>query len=107
MASITNSNGRRTIQFVGVDKKRRSIRLGKIDGRSALGIKLHVEHLIQSKFSGMPLHVETAAWLRGIDDTLHVRLARVGLCDARLVGLRGRMPLATMIDDYIARRTDL
>jgi len=107
MASITNTNGRRTIQFRAADKKRRSIRLGKMDGRRALGVKLHVEHLIASKFSGMPLHVETASWLSGLDDTLHGRLARVGLCDPRLVGMRGHMPLAKMLDECIARRTDL
>jgi len=107
MASITNSNGRRTIQFAGPDKKRRSIRLGKIDGRTALGVKLHVDHLVQSKFSGMPLHVETAAWLRGINDTLYGRLSQVGLCQPRLVGLRGHMPLGKMLNDYIDRRIDL
>ena len=107
MASITNSSGRRTIQFVGADGKRRSIRLGKMDGRSALGVKLHVDHLVQSKFSGMPLHIDTAGWLGNLDDTLHGRLSKVGLCQPRLVGLRGHMPLAKMIDDYIARRTDL
>ena len=88
MASITNSSGRRTIQFVGADGKRRSIRLGKMDGRSALGVELHVDHLVQSKFSGMPLHIDTAGWLGNLDDTLHGRLSKVGLCQPRLVGHR-------------------
>jgi len=36
MASITKQpNGRRTIQFVGPDRKRRSIRLGKVSQRYA------------------------------------------------------------------------
>ena len=44
MASINNEpNGRRTIQFVGADGKRRSIRLGKVSRRQAESVKVKVE----------------------------------------------------------------
>ena len=47
MASITReANGRRTVQFVGADGKRRSIRLGKVSQRSAEGVKVRIEALV-------------------------------------------------------------
>jgi integrase len=107
MASISSTSGLRTIQFVGADKKRRSIRLGKLSLELAREFKLHVSRLIESKATGLPLHAITAGWLRLLEDKYHNRLARVGLCEPREVGLRGHMPLAKMLDNYIARRTDL
>jgi len=56
MASISKEpNGRRTIQFVGADGKRRSIRLGKVSKHTAQGIKVKVEALVEASFSGSPL----------------------------------------------------
>ena len=50
MASITRQpNGRRTIQFVGPDGKRRSIRLGKVTQRTAEGIRVKVEALVHPR----------------------------------------------------------
>src|SRR5438094_5771291 len=107
MASISNTNGRRIIQFVGDDGKRRPIRLGKCDAGTAQSIKLHIERLLEAKRLGMPLHNETVHWLNAINDKLHDRISRFGLCEPRTVGLRGQMQLAKMLDDFIARRTDL
>jgi len=107
MASITSSKGLRTIQFVSADKKRRSIRLGKIALGVAGEFKLHVCRLIESKETGLPMHPITAGWVRDLSDKYHNRLAKVGLCEPRQVGLRGHMALSKMLDDYIARRTDL
>ena len=46
MASITReSNGRKTIQFVATDGKRRSIRLGKATMKTAQEVATKVEHL--------------------------------------------------------------
>jgi len=46
MASIsTGPNGHRTIQFIGADGKRRSVRLGKMSMRQTESIKLRVEAL--------------------------------------------------------------
>lgn len=47
MASITKeSNGRRLIQFMGADKRRRTIRLGKISQQNAEAVKLRIEYLV-------------------------------------------------------------
>jgi integrase len=104
MASITNESGRRAIQFVGLDEKRRSIRLGKCDQRTAEGVKLHAERLIGAIKTGMPLHVDTVNWLASISDELHDRLARVRLTSARKHSSDGPLMLAKMVDDYIDRR---
>jgi integrase len=107
MASITNTKGRRTIQVVGADGKRRPIRLGKCDGQTAEGIKIHVERLAVAQITGMPMHRDTANWLRDIGDELHRRIAQARLCEPRAISMRGTMPLKQMLDSYIARRTDL
>ena len=46
MASISKDpNGNVIIQFVGGDKRRRTIRLGKVSQKTAEAVKLKVEHL--------------------------------------------------------------
>ena len=101
MASITKEpNGRKKIQFVGSDKKRRSIRLGKATMKTAEATKVRVECLVSSKMSGHALDDVTSRWLTTIDDTLRDRLARVGLIEQREIILLGKL-----IDDFIKLRT--
>jgi integrase len=103
LASISEQpDGRRTIQFVGADGKRRSLRLGKVPRRSAEGIKRYVEMLNAAKISKQPIDGETAAWVAGISDWLANKLARVGL-----IAPRARRLLGDFVDDYIASRLDL
>jgi len=104
MASINNEKGRRSIQFVAEDEKRRTIRLGKCDQRSAEGVKLHIERLAESKRTGMPLHMDTANWLGTIGDELHERIARCGLIDHREDCNQQVLTLGGMTTAYIERR---
>src|SRR5579863_6016766 len=104
MASISNENGRRAIQFVGVDDRRHSIRLGKCDQRTAEGVKLHIERLVGAKNTGMPLHVDTVNWVASISDELHHRIARSGLTTHRQAAATGTLTIGRMIDEYIERR---
>jgi hypothetical protein len=61
MASISKqSNGRRTVQFVAPNGKRKSIRLGKVSQNDALTIKLKVEKLVAASITGHGLDSETA-----------------------------------------------
>ena len=84
MASISNQrNGRKTIQFVGSDGKRRSIRLGKLNRKAATAFKVRVEHLVSASITGHPLDEETSRWLAGLDDAMIDRLAVVGLTTTR------------------------
>ena len=83
MASIVNDpNGRRRILFVAPDESRKTIRLGKIDRKSAEAIARHVEALLAAKIGGQPVPRDTAAWLAGIGAKLRDKLAAVGLVEA-------------------------
>ena len=101
MASISTDKktGRRTIQFVGGDGKRRSIRLGKIPIRQAEAVKTRVEHLVAASIANAPIDGDTARWLATIDDVLADRLAAVGLTHKR-----DSASLASFIDEYIDSR---
>ena len=104
MASISNNNvtGRRTIQFIGVDGRRRSIRLGKISKRQAEAIKLRVEDLAAASISGHPAQDETSRWVAALNDELRGKLAAVGL-----VKPQARLTLAAFLTGYIAKRSDV
>ena len=106
MASISReSNGRRTVQFVGADCKRRSIRLGKMSQREAEGIKWRVEAFVSATLAGCPLTDEVSRWVATLDGPLADRLAAVGLVPKRQ---RACCPtLADFLDQYIGGRTDV
>ena len=105
MASITRQkNGRRTIQFVAGDGRRRSVRLGKLSQRMAESVKLRIELLLAAKISSQPLDTETALWLAAVDDSMADRLARVGLISPRE---RATATLENFLRDYVARRIDV
>jgi integrase len=85
MASITReSNGRKTIQFIGTDKKRRSLRLGKASLEYARTIKNHVESIMAAKRKAVSISAETADWLGKVDDEFHEQLDGVGLVELRV-----------------------
>ncbi len=103
MASISREkNGRRSIQFVGPDKKRRTVRLGKTSQRTAEAVKVRVEHLVAAVATGHALEAETARWLTEISDDLAAKLTAVGLAPGRASALLG-----PFLDDYMVRRTDV
>jgi len=102
MASITfESNGRRTIQFVGKDGKRRSVRLGKVNSNTAEAIKVKVERLVASSITGHSLDSETARWVTGLESPLYTKLASVGL-----VPQRESIVLGPFLSAYIDGRVD-
>lgn len=84
MASIsTDSKKNVRILFVGSDKKRRAIRLGKVSQKTAEAVKLKVEHLHNATVTKSPLDPDTARWVAGIGDELAAKLAAVGLIPER------------------------
>lgn len=92
MASISRQpNGHRTIQFVGADRKRRSIRLGKIDAKQAERIRLMVESLVSASITGFSIDGDVSRWVAGLDDSLHDKLAGVGLIPPMESQLTGRV----------------
>lgn len=106
MASISReSNGRRTIQSVGADKKRRSIRLGKVSQRAAEAVQAKVEHLVVASITGGAVDADTAAWVASLDSMLADKLAAVGLLAKREAGKQTL--LGDFLDSYIASRVDV
>jgi integrase len=102
MASISREpNGRRTIQFVAPDKRRRSIRLGKVSQRAAETIRGHVEQLVSAAISGHAPANETTRWVATLDDSLVGKLAKVGL-----IPERSSATLGGFIEQYIESRRD-
>jgi integrase len=100
MASIADDpNGRRRILFVAPDDSRKTIRLGKIDRKSAESIARHVEALLSAKIGGQPVPRDTAAWLVTIGAALRDKLAAVGLVEATQ-----RAALGEFLDAFIANR---
>ena len=104
MASISiDKNRNRTIQFVGSDRRRFSIRLGKVNKKQAESFKNRVEILVSAKLSGLPIDSDTAKWLRQLDDRYIERLANVGLAESRESSLLG-----AYVNRYIkARKVDV
>ena len=103
MASISKQpNGRKTIQFVAPDGKRRSIRLGKASLRAAEAVKLKVEHLVSHLNTKHALDAETAKWVSEIPDELRDKLTAVGL-----VGRRETATIGEFMQDFIDRRKDV
>jgi hypothetical protein len=102
MASISRDpNGRRTIQVVGSDGKRQSIRLGKVSQRLAESVQVRVEHLAAAEATGGALDGETARWVADLDTQLADKLAAVGL-----IPKRQRATLAAFLDSCITSRAE-
>ncbi len=103
MASITNEpKGRKTIQFVGRDARRRSVRLGRMNRRAAAAFKVRLEHMVSATITGHPLDDETSRWVAGLDDVMIDRLAAVGLTTSR-----ESARLDSFLIKYIATRSSL
>ena len=105
MASITKqANGRKTIQFVAADGKRRSIRLGKASVRDAEKFKVRIENLVTATITGHSMVPDTARWIAELDQVMLERLNRVGLIQGCS---RRNLTVAEWIEEYIDSRTDL
>ncbi len=103
MATIVKGpNGHKTIQFVRSDRKRPSIRLGKMSMRLAKEVKARVEELIASQEAGFSPDAETLDWLSKAGDVLCDRIAAVGL-----IPRRTSVNLGPFLKAYIDGRTDV
>src|SRR5262245_58172678 len=105
MASISRGpNGRKTIQFVASDGKRKSVRLGKMSQHLAEEIRVKVEALNAVAVAGLPWDAETARWVNGLAPVLYDKLAAVGLLPRRQAAVSVR--LREVLDNYAKSRTD-
>ncbi len=87
MASlIKTGNGKspsRAIQFTNGEGDRKTIRLGKIGLANARVFKNQVELLVSCSITNTALSVELSTWLVGLPDSMHAKLATVGLVEPR------------------------
>ena len=102
MASLNKPNkgqeGELRVQFIGKDKKRHTIRIGKQNDRNAARLRDRIEALVTSVKTGAVLDDHTQQWLIAIGDTpLAEKLERAGLIKKQL-----KLTLEAFIDDYMA-----
>ena len=104
MATLfTERSGSRRIQF-RFDGRRRSLRLGKVTQRQAESVRVKIEGIIAANQSNLPMDGETSAWIGGISDELHERLAQVGMVKAKSPVADRR--IGAFIDRFNADRPD-
>ena len=103
MASVLKRpNGHYWVQFLDLEKKRQTVRLGKTSRKKADRIKSVAEDLLSGlKLSQSP-DDKTLQWLDECDDDIYDKLAAVGLVDDR-----STTRLSAFIAEYIKSRTDL
>ncbi len=106
MASLVNDpNGLRRILFVAPDGSRKTVRLGRVDRKTAQSICRHVEALLSARIAAQPIPRDTATWLAGVGEPLYGRLARVGLVAPKDSATGATVK--TFLASYLADRTDL
>lgn len=102
-------NGRRAIQFVGADGKRKTLRLGVCSDGDGRSILVHIKRLIASRRHTFPVPEETNLWVSRLQPDFRQRIEGVGLLDP-LVSVetveRQSPTIAEFIDRYIADRKD-
>lgn len=109
MASISRDpGGRRRIQFVGADGRRRAIRLGKMSQKVCESVAAKVETLVSAAISRTPWDNDTAAWVGGLDQVMYEKIAKVDLIPPR-EAKQGRRTatLGAFLNQYIEGRTDI
>ena len=111
MASISHDkkSGRRTIQFIDTDGKRKSIRLGKVNKRQADTVRNHIEKLMSAKITGHAVPDDTALWLARLDtdSKLVLDLAKYEFIDPPAPRHKKFEELGRFTDAYIDGRTDV
>jgi integrase len=110
MASLTKLPGNRwRIQFTGPDKKKKSLRPGRMPKKAAEQFRTHVETLLSAVLSNSAPEPHTAAWLGSLPPFQRRRLERVGLAGPRIdeVAPPTNGPtVAAFTGEYIEKRRD-
>lgn len=103
MASLINDkNGLKRIQFVDIDGRRKTIRLGKQTKKDAEDFKGHLESLLSLKAMGGVLTPRLALWADELSDDLHAKLAQFDLVKSREIPETDTV--LQFVDAFIASR---
>ena len=93
----------RAVQFVDVDRRRRTIRLGKVGLVAGREFKGKVEGLLSYRILNQPPDAQISEWLSGLPDETHQKLATVGLVEPR-TPQPGAPALGAWLTKYIDQR---
>jgi integrase len=107
MASVSKDRyGNRIVQFTADNGKRRTIRVGTTDMKTARDIARRVDVLNVAKIAGQPIDREMAEWLGAIGNKLHARLVTAGLVGPRdPVAAAPLAPtLGAFLAEFVAKR---
>jgi hypothetical protein len=99
--------GRYAIQFRTVDGsgRRPILRLGKVSKAEAENWRTHVDHLNAALAGRRAPEWSTVQWLQTLSPKQHAKLVKYGLIQPREE--EKAVPLATFLQQYIDKRTDL
>lgn len=82
MSSLQYANKRYTLQFT-IHGKRKTWRLGRLDGRTASSFKFNVESMAESLNIGQKLNKSVLAWIDGLVPLHRTYLTSQGLIEAK------------------------
>ena len=94
------------IQFVGVDKRKRTLSLGNVSDKLAERAYRVVESLIEAAKYSQPTPPDAAAWLEALPDETFDRFVAVGLACARKRDA-AETKVAQFAEAYFAKRSDV
>lgn len=101
MASlIRDKDGSKRIQFMFAKDDRRTIRLGKINVKSAERFYARIENLIDSVQTATPIDSQTAQWLAELPDDTYGKLVQVDLAKPRAAVIKHT--LDNLLDESFA-----
>lgn len=105
MATLVHeANGTHRIAFVDRNKRRRTIRLGKMAKSAARKIKIRIEELNAATITRMAPDDDTSRWVASLGDVLVKKLVKVGLIAPRQPV--NSTSLANFLAGYLARRQE-
>ena len=98
MASVDKDGGGWRIRFVDQNKRRRSLRTGRMSKRNAEQIAMHIDRIVACRISGEPLPTSTTRWITDLSPVLRPKLERV-----ELVQTQDARSLSEFVSGYIER----
>ena len=93
------------VQFAGMDRKRYTIRLGKVSARAAENVRRFVGDLRNSKKTSEPVKTATAEWVGGLPDAQRKWLERAGFVEPRQQ--KYSPTVSEWVAGYVAGRKDV
>ncbi len=103
MASLQKTtDGRRVIQFVGIDGRRKTISPGRISAKDAAVLCSRIESLLDARIRNAAPPRDVSEWLAGVGDGLYRKLVKAGLAEPKASATLGDFTRA-----YIDGRHDI